>query len=111
MKKRTGLIGTKIGNTSYFDESGKSLPVTIVKIDDQIKEKAELEKQFQDIAVLRQKVLKLQGELMASKKLEWIRRGLYGSARRKGGSKLMSMSSRKPKEESTIVLIPDIASA
>ncbi len=34
MKKRTGLIGTKIGNTSYFDESGKSLPVTIVKIDE-----------------------------------------------------------------------------
>ena len=66
-----------------------------------IAEKAELEKQFQDIAVLRQKVLKLQGELMASRKLEWIRRGLYGSARRKGGSKLMSMSSRKPKEEST----------
>ncbi|MEC9331188.1 MAG: hypothetical protein VX409_02025 [Verrucomicrobiota bacterium] len=66
-----------------------------------IAEKAELEKQFQDIAVLRQKVLKLQGELMASKKLEWIRRGLYGSARRKGGSKLMSISERKPKQEST----------
>ena len=66
-----------------------------------IAEKAELEKQFQDIAVLRQKVLKLQGELMASKKLEWIRRGLYGSARKKGGSKLMSMSERKPKKETS----------
>ncbi len=64
-----------------------------------IAEKAELEKQFQDIAVLRQKVLKLQGELMASKKLEWIRRGLYGSARKKGGAKLMSMSERTPKKE------------
>ena len=64
-----------------------------------IAEKAELEKQFQDIAVLREKVLKLQGELMASRKLEWIRRGLYGGARQKGGSKLMSMSRRKPKEE------------
>ena len=66
-----------------------------------IAEKAELEKQFQDIAVLREKVLKLQGELMASRKLEWIRRGLYGGARQKGGSKLMSMSRRKPQEEST----------
>ena len=66
-----------------------------------IAEKAELEKQFQDIAVLREKVLKLQGELMASRKLEWIRRGLYGGARQKGGSKLMSMSRRKPKEEPT----------
>ncbi len=34
MTKRTGLIGTKIGNSSYYDESGKSLPVTILKIDD-----------------------------------------------------------------------------
>ena len=34
MNKRTGLIGTKIGNSAYYDESGKSLPVTILKIDD-----------------------------------------------------------------------------
>lgn len=34
MKKRTGLIGTKIGNSSYFDDSGKSLPVTILKINE-----------------------------------------------------------------------------
>ncbi len=34
MTKRTGLIGTKIGNSSYYDESGKSLPVTILKISD-----------------------------------------------------------------------------
>jgi len=34
MSKRTGLIGTKIGNSSFYDESGKSLPVTILKIDE-----------------------------------------------------------------------------
>src|SRR5210317_24432 len=34
MSKRTGLIGTKIGNSSFYDGSGKSLPVTIVKIDE-----------------------------------------------------------------------------
>ena len=34
MIKRSGLIGTKMGNSSYFDESGKSLPVTILKISD-----------------------------------------------------------------------------
>ena len=34
MNKRTGLIGTKIGNSSYYDDSGKSLPVTILKIED-----------------------------------------------------------------------------
>ena len=34
MNKRTGLIGTKIGNSSYYDDAGKSLPVTILKIED-----------------------------------------------------------------------------
>jgi len=34
MKKRTGLIGTKIGNSSYYDDLGKSLQVTILKIDE-----------------------------------------------------------------------------
>ena len=31
---RTGLIGTKIGSTSYFNEDGSSIPVTLIKIDD-----------------------------------------------------------------------------
>ena len=57
-------------------------------------EKAELEKQFQDILVLRKKVQNLQVELMASKKLEWLRRGFYGGARKKGGSQLMGMSKK-----------------
>ena len=34
MMKRSGLIATKLGNSSYFDGSGKSLPVTILKISD-----------------------------------------------------------------------------
>ena len=34
MSKRTGLFGTKIGNSSFYDDSGKSLPVTILKIDE-----------------------------------------------------------------------------
>jgi large subunit ribosomal protein L3 len=34
MKQRTGLIGTKVGNSSYYDESGKSLPITILKIEE-----------------------------------------------------------------------------
>tara|TARA_B110000438_G_C15590492_1_gene553612 strand:- start:25 stop:669 length:645 start_codon:yes stop_codon:yes gene_type:complete len=31
---RTGLIGKKIGNTSYFNEDGSVVPVTLVKVDD-----------------------------------------------------------------------------
>ena len=61
-------------------------------------EKAELEKQFQDILVLRQKVQQLQVELMASMNLEWLRRGFYGGARKKGGSQLMSMSKRNDRK-------------
>lgn len=31
---RTGLIGKKIGLSSYFDESGQMVPVTLIKIDE-----------------------------------------------------------------------------
>ena len=31
---RTGIIGTKIGNTSFFNDDGSVIPVTVVKIDD-----------------------------------------------------------------------------
>tara|TARA_Y100001970_G_scaffold200375_1_gene243700 strand:+ start:6461 stop:7114 length:654 start_codon:yes stop_codon:yes gene_type:complete len=34
MKKRTGLIATKIGNSSYFSEKGDLIPVTLLKIDE-----------------------------------------------------------------------------
>jgi chromosome segregation ATPase len=42
-------------------------------------EKAELERQFSDLAVLREQVRKLRDELSIAKRLEWIRRGIYGS--------------------------------
>ncbi len=41
-------------------------------------EKAELEKKFHDLAMLREQVRKLRDELSIAKRLEWIRRGLYG---------------------------------
>lgn len=31
---RTGIIGTKIGSTSFFNEDGSLVPVTLIKIDD-----------------------------------------------------------------------------
>jgi chromosome segregation ATPase len=49
-------------------------------------EKAELERQFNDLAVLRDQVRKLKDELSIARRLEWIRRGLYGSE--KGAEKL-----------------------
>jgi len=44
-------------------------------------EKAELERKFNDLAVLRDQVRKLRDELSIARRLEWIRRGLYGSER------------------------------
>jgi large subunit ribosomal protein L3 len=34
MKKRTGLIATKIGNSSYYKENGNVIPVTVLKVDE-----------------------------------------------------------------------------
>ena len=42
-------------------------------------EKAELERQFNDLAVLSAQVRKLKDELSIARRLEWIRRGLYGT--------------------------------
>ena len=41
-------------------------------------EKADLERKFQDLAMLREQVRKLRDELSISRRLDWIRRGLYG---------------------------------
>jgi septal ring factor EnvC (AmiA/AmiB activator) len=49
-------------------------------------EKAELERKFNDLAVMRDQVRKLRDELSIARRLEWIRRGLYGSE--KGAEKL-----------------------
>jgi chromosome segregation ATPase len=50
-------------------------------------EKAELERQFSDLALLRDQIGKLKNELSIARRLEWIRRGLYG-AEPKGAEKL-----------------------
>lgn len=52
-------------------------------------EKAVLEKQFNDLAVLREQVSKLKDELSLARRIEWIRRGIYGSAAQKGAEALI----------------------
>ena len=52
-------------------------------------EKAELEKQFNDLAVLRAQVSKLKEELSVSRRLEWIRNGIYGLQDKKGAERLL----------------------
>ncbi len=52
-------------------------------------EKAELERQFNDLAALRDQVRRLRDELSIARRLEWIRQGIYGNQTQKGGEKLM----------------------
>jgi chromosome segregation ATPase len=56
-----------------------------------IAEKAELERQFNDLAILRAQVAKLKEELSIARRLEWIRKGLFAADEQKGAQKLMTM--------------------
>jgi septal ring factor EnvC (AmiA/AmiB activator) len=53
-------------------------------------EKAELERRLSDLAFLRDQVKKLKEELSIVRRLDWIRRGLYGSTPRKGAELLQA---------------------
>ena len=62
-------------------------------------EKADLERQFNDLAVLRAQVAKLKEELNISRRLEWIRQGLFARADEKGAQQLMQKSSTTNRPE------------
>jgi chromosome segregation ATPase len=53
-------------------------------------EKNELEKQFNDLSLLRTQVAKLKEELSVARRLEWIRMGIYGLQEQKGAERLMA---------------------
>lgn len=56
-------------------------------------EKAELERQFNDLAVLRAQVSKLKEELSIARRLEWIRKGIFAADEQKGAQRLMNVRS------------------
>ncbi|HEX7471210.1 MAG TPA: hypothetical protein VF437_10840 [Verrucomicrobiae bacterium] len=58
-------------------------------------EKAALEKQFNDLTVLRAQVSKLKEELTVGRRLDWIRRGIFATSEKKGGE-LLLQSSKTP---------------
>jgi len=60
-------------------------------------EKADLEKKFNDLAVLKEQVHKLRDELSIARRLDWIRRGIYESFQEKGGERLF----HQPEQRST----------
>src|SRR5262249_19212910 len=52
-------------------------------------EKAELERQFNDLTVLRAQVSRLKEEMNIARRLEWIRQGVFARAEQKGAQQLM----------------------
>ena len=52
-------------------------------------EKAELERQFNDLKIMRAQVAKLKEELNISRRLAWIREGIFARDEQKGGQTLM----------------------
>jgi chromosome segregation ATPase len=59
-------------------------------------EKAELERQFNDLSTLRTQVARLKEELSISRRLEWIRMGIYGAQEKKGAERLMAGTTPAP---------------
>lgn len=61
-------------------------------------EKAELEQRMKDLAFLREQVKQLKEELNIARRLDWIRRGIYGAGEIKKGSQWMQegLPSAKP---------------
>jgi chromosome segregation ATPase len=57
-------------------------------------EKADLERQFNDLALLKTQVSKLKEELSIARRLEWIRMGIYGQQTQKGAEKLLTSANQ-----------------
>jgi hypothetical protein len=61
-------------------------------------EKAELERQFNDLTVLRAQVAKLKQEMNIARRLEWIRQGLFANSEQKGAQRLMQGMGASPSQ-------------
>lgn len=102
-------LSTSITNlTSQIEETQKKLLASEgdkAALETELKrlmaEKAELERQFNDIKILRAQVAKLKEELNISRRLEWIRKGLFTSDSQKGAEKLMKLSAQSASTNST----------
>lgn len=93
-KKMTDLssniasLETKIGDTQQrLDASEGDRDFLLKELKRLQAEKAELERQFNDMALVREQVRRLRDELSLARRLDWIRKGLWGPVM-KGGERL-----------------------
>jgi chromosome segregation ATPase len=59
-------------------------------------EKQDLERQFNDLAVLRAQVSKLKEEIAVKRRMEWAREGVFANADKKGAERLMQLANPQP---------------
>jgi chromosome segregation ATPase len=85
-KRMTELNGAITGLESQISETQRKLATSegdraflLKELKRLQSEKQELERQFNDLAMLRDQVRKLKEELSTASRLDWLRRGLYGS--------------------------------
>jgi len=111
LDKRAVELGTSITNLSVQIEDTRRKLATSegdkaaleADLKHLLAEKAELERQFNDLTVLRSQVAKLKQELTIARRLDWIREGLFASGEQKGAQKLLQginplrLLSRAPK--------------
>lgn len=57
-------------------------------------EKTELERQFNDLAELRKQVSRLKEELSIARRIEWLKKGIFGFSDAKGGQLLMQTGNK-----------------
>jgi chromosome segregation ATPase len=100
LDQRTADLSTSITNlTSQIEDTQKKLATSEgdkafleKELQRLMSEKAELERQFNDLTILRAQVSKLKEELNISRRLEWIRQGLFTRSEQKGAQQLMQKS-------------------
>ncbi len=98
LDKRAIELGVSITNlTTQIEETKRKLAasdgdraVLETNLKRLLAEKAELERQFNDLTILRAQVAKLKEDMTIARRLDWIRRGLFASSEQKGAQKLLS---------------------
>ncbi len=89
-------LETRIADTRRrLDESEGNRSFLLKELKRLQAEKADLERRFRDLAELREQIKKTKEDLVISRRLDWMRRGLYGTAQ-KSGAELMQGGLRRP---------------
>jgi len=89
-------LETRIAETQRrLDESEGNRSFLLKELKRLQAEKADLERRFSDLAELREQIKKTKEDLVVSRRLDWMRRGLYGTAQ-KSGAELMQGGLRRP---------------